>query len=604
MGFITEKAKLKATYEETISTPTPTPNKATGPTFPKIDNSLYVRTKVDSEKSPSPIEILHTKESSLSGKFPLAEYYAQAKGGGRLAARGSSNLLFNEPFVLRDIGDRWGKADNFNLGDSTFSNTVEGLIKTGASFLDSVGGAVLGRTPSEFIGNSLGNLERTGKFLATQEGISFLTKQAELMSRNAQESRTDARYGVFDKKGTLANGNPGAAGNLIKQSENTRKYFVPSLGSSPGVIAININTPDPNLVASGYLNTIASLVSSVAINISSPALKKVIDLGGAAVGFVGGLIGGALSKIPLPDLGGARDKIKIIGSKLPEISLNTPTINLDFVKEKAKQIGAAAREFAKIDGKATIGKKTQVSILDASVLGSVGVDKVNMIPYGKRNANQQIADDNLDFIPFRFEDSSGNRIVFRALLSGITDTFTPEYASERYIGRPDNVYVYLGTQREVSFTFDIYPKSDQELVRLWEKMNYLAGLTYPSWAGAAGGGAGMVAPFCKLTIGDMFKDTSGYISGLTYTVQDNGTWETVWAKLPKYIQASCTFVYIGDRLPSSSQKHYEVPWIAEEEYSGTTSNQLVNILAGQATNLLGLANQSKEAKALIKKLPF
>ena len=55
MGFITEKAKLKATYEETISTPTPTPNKEIGPTFPKIDNSLYVRTKVDSEKSPSPL---------------------------------------------------------------------------------------------------------------------------------------------------------------------------------------------------------------------------------------------------------------------------------------------------------------------------------------------------------------------------------------------------------------------------------------------------------------------------------------------------------------------------------------------------------------------
>ena len=588
MGFITEKAKLKATYEETISTPTPTPNKEIGPTFPKIDNSLYVRTKVDSEKTPSPIEILHTKESSLSGKFPLAEYYAQAKGGGRLAARGSSNLLFNEPFVLRDIGDRWGKADNFNLGDSTFSNTVEDIIKIGGSFIDSIGGAVLGRTPSEYIGNSLGNLERTGKFLATQEGISFLAKQAELMSRNAQESRTDVRYGLTS--------------NLIKQSENTRKYFVPSLGSLPGVTTININKHDSNLVVARYMDTIASMVSSVALNISSPVFKKVIDLGGAAVGFVGGLIGGALSKIPLPNLGGSKSKIK--GLKLPTISLNTPTLNLENVKEKARQIGEAAQQFAKIDVKANISKKTQVSILDASVLGGVGVDKVNMIPYGKRNADEQVADDNLDFIPFRFEDMNGNRIVFRALLSGITDTFTPEYAAERYIGRPDNVYVYLGTTREVSFTFDIYPKSDQELVRLWEKMNYLAGLTYPSWAGAAGGGAGMVAPFCKLTIGDMFKDTSGYISGLTYTVQDNGTWETVWTKLPKYIQASCTFVYIGDRLPSSTQKHYEVPWIAEEEYSGTTSNQLVNILAGQATNLLGLTNQSKEAKALIKKLPF
>jgi hypothetical protein len=360
---------------------------------------------------------------------------------------------------------------------------------------------------------------------------------------------------------------------------------------------ININTPDPNLIITGYMDSIASVVSSFAINLSSPVLQKVVDLGGAALNFVGGLIGGALSK-----LGGS--KLEIKGLKLPTISLNTPTLNLENVKEKARQIGEAAQQFAKIDVKANISKKTQVSILDAKILGDVGVDKVNMIPYGKRNADEQVADDNLDFIPFRFEDMNGNRIVFRALLSGITDTFTPEYAAERYIGRPDNVYVYLGTTREVSFTFDIYPKSDQELVRLWEKMNYLAGLTYPSWAGAAGGGAGMVAPFCKLTIGDMFKDTSGYISGLTYTVQDNGTWETVWTKLPKYIQASCTFVYIGDRLPSSSQKHYEVPWIAEEEYSGTTSNALTSLLGDKALDLLGgsLEEQSKQAKSFIKKL--
>jgi hypothetical protein len=307
---------------------------------------------------------------------------------------------------------------------------------------------------------------------------------------------------------------------------------------------------------------------------------------------VGGVIGGALSKIPIP------------GKKDGRFPLNAPTLNLDAAKKALKQIGKVAEQFAKIDVKANISKKTQVSILDAKILGDVGVDKVNMIPYGKRNADEQVADDNLDFIPFRFEDMNGNRIVFRALLSGITDTFTPEYAAERYIGRPDNVYVYLGTTREVSFTFDIYPKSDQELVRLWEKMNYLAGLTYPSWAGAAGGGAGMVAPFCKLTIGDMFKDTSGYISGLTYTVQDNGTWETVWAKLPKYIQASCTFVYIGDRLPSSSQKHYEVPWIAEEKYSSTNSNALTSLLGNKALDLLGgdLENQSKQAKSFIKKL--
>jgi len=95
-------------------------------------------------------------------------------------------------------------------------------------------------------------------------------------------------------------------------------------------------------------------------------------------------------------------------------------------------------------------------------------------------------------------------------------------------------------------------------------MNYLAGLTYPDYERLPGGGQGMLAPFCKLTIGQMYRDSYGYISSLSYAVQDNGTWETHFAKLPKYIQASCTFVYVGNRLPSKNQKHFEAPWIPDE----------------------------------------
>ena len=86
----------------------------------------------------------------------------------------------------------------------------------------------------------------------------------------------------------------------------------------------------------------------------------------------------------------------------------------------------------------------------------------------------------------------------------------------------------------------------------------------------------MIAPFAKLTIGDMYRDSSGYISSLTYTVQDSGTYEIVTDKLPKYIQASCTFVYIGDRLPSSTQKHYEVKGIVEEKYETEPFNSLLD----------------------------
>jgi hypothetical protein len=78
----------------------------------------------------------------------------------------------------------------------------------------------------------------------------------------------------------------------------------------------------------------------------------------------------------------------------------------------------------------------------------------------------------------------------------------------------------------------------------------------------------------------MYKNTPGIITALTYTVQDNGPWETTFAKLPKYIQASCTFVYIGDRLPSSTQKHYELPWVAEHKYVAGISSQFSAALGG------------------------
>ena len=40
-----------------------------------------------------------------------------------------------------------------------------------------------------------------------------------------------------------------------------------------------------------------------------------------------------------------------------------------------------------------------------------------------------------DFIKFRFRDIVNNKwLIFRAILEGITDTLSPEYGEERYIG--------------------------------------------------------------------------------------------------------------------------------------------------------------------------
>ena len=107
----------------------------------------------------------------------------------------------------------------------------------------------------------------------------------------------------------------------------------------------------------------------------------------------------------------------------------------------------------------------------------------------------------------------------------------------------------------------------------------------------------MTAPLMKLTIGDMYKNTYGYISNLSYTVQDTGTWETTWCKLPKYIQAACNFTYVGERLPAKNQKHYEAPWIQQSDYKLSLLAQLTDV--SELKNKL--ANVSKLDSSTIKK---
>ena len=464
----------------------------------------------------------------------LDNYYKRLnEKEGVLGLRKNERFGFDQPFVIRDVGNRLG-FDGFE--NFTPNNTIARILDKAGGFLNDIGGAVLGREPNEYLGAAGNELKRDGKFLLTTKGIGFLAKQTIFKRRNKQKLRTDVRYGITN--------------DATKKIESIRAYNPLSLASLPGVTKLNINAPDPTLPISEGLETIANLVST-----------KALELATTVAGTTIRKIGGVAKEVAnfILDKTGTRE-------------------GLDRLVSKGKKLKQQTEAFSELtDANAALSKASGIKI-DNKAFADVGKDKVNLIPYGKRSLNpltgtnvggaqyQGKTEDELDYCPFRFEDSDGNLIVFRAILSGITDTFSPEYASERYVGRPDSVYVYQGTNREISFTFDVYPKSDEELITLWEKMNYLAGLTYPDYSAAVGGGLGMIAPFCKLTIGQMYTNTYGYISSLSYTVQDNGTWETHFAKLPKYIQANCTFIYIGNRLPSKDQKHYEVPWVGEVEY--------------------------------------
>ena len=185
-------------------------------------------------------------------------------------------------------------------------------------------------------------------------------------------------------------------------------------------------------------------------------------------------------------------------------------------------------------------------------------DKINMLRYGEdSNVHGE------DFIKFKFKDLINDKwIIFRAALGSISEEFSPEWASEKYIGRPDQVHVYQGVNRSLSFEFMVVPHTRQELPILWEKLNYLVGLTYPTWKSIGKHGKRMESPFMNLTIGDMYSSVPGFLSGLSIAVDDNATWEIEEGfQLPKSISVSCEFQHIGRHVLASQGKHYGLGWL-------------------------------------------
>lgn len=168
-------------------------------------------------------------------------------------------------------------------------------------------------------------------------------------------------------------------------------------------------------------------------------------------------------------------------------------------------------------------------------------------------------DDIDDLIPFLFYDvSSDDTIPFRATITQISDAITPTWNEYSYVGNPLTFWVYKGTTRQVSFSFKIYTVSADELLSNWTRCSRLVGLCYPKFNNEFR----MIAPFIKLTIGDMYYRVPGKISSLTITIDDNTPWEinlfndTTLAKLPHILDIAVTFDYFGDYLPQKRTPHF------------------------------------------------
>ncbi len=209
---------------------------------------------------------------------------------------------------------------------------------------------------------------------------------------------------------------------------------------------------------------------------------------------------------------------------------------------------------------------------------SFGIALNKKAPYEIKEEDTSV--DDLDSIVLKFESVKQNKAVnFVSTITGLGESFSPGWTSNKFIGNPFNFYTYEGIERSVSFSFKIFSLNPSEHKIAWDKLNFLTSLVYPQ---AYEGEAGYItAPFLKLTIGDMYKRKEGFIESLSYGIDDSTPWntedeyESVEGKintkgyrLPRIINVETTFKFIETRNNTETGKY---PFSLESQNETTTT---------------------------------
>lgn len=167
-----------------------------------------------------------------------------------------------------------------------------------------------------------------------------------------------------------------------------------------------------------------------------------------------------------------------------------------------------------------------------------------------------------DLIFFYFYDLINKIYVpFRATITGLSDQHSADWEDISYIGRADKLFLYRGFSRDVNFGFAVYANSATEMLPMWNRVNYLVGLTRPSkYTGKAtvtnesenvdtsGKESRFIyPPMVTLRLGDLFYDQPCVVQSVSVTIPDDTNWESLRSEEYSYVASPTTTIKVGTK---------------------------------------------------------
>ena len=214
-------------------------------------------------------------------------------------------------------------------------------------------------------------------------------------------------------------------------------------------------------------------------------------------------------------------------------------------------------------------------VTDIDQIGGSTSDKINLLDI-------DTSIDNYGTIPVYFSKYESNGIytgmkAFRAFIGSINDNFQASWTAQQYVGRMEQVFVYTGFSRTLSFPLVVPIFSEAEQLIVYNKVNSLLSHTAPQYTNNTGIPSGVIT---YLRIGD-YLQTPGVINSISVGIKDEVPWsyggETSVGRrlvLPQVLELQIQFTPIHDRTPQ-----YDSSTIAQKRTTGETFRYLGNTQA-------------------------
>tara|TARA_B110000238_G_scaffold92200_1_gene100900 strand:+ start:2422 stop:4305 length:1884 start_codon:yes stop_codon:yes gene_type:complete len=195
-------------------------------------------------------------------------------------------------------------------------------------------------------------------------------------------------------------------------------------------------------------------------------------------------------------------------------TLNYRTQNI----EKRVNLGSPGKRGNK--SSYVIGKRDE----NGKVIGPT--DKLNALPLYKSEGvlSNEITN---DLVKFRIgvidndDPSKKTYIHFRAFIQGMNDSYSSKWSGTQFVGRGEELYRYGGFSRSISLSWTVVAQSKQELIPMYQKLNYLASTMAPDYSTDGY----MRGNLVSLTIGGWLFEQVGFIEGISYDIPDDSPWE-------------------------------------------------------------------------------